>query len=117
MLKMNKRSKQVRILFALVLFVLVTGGVLSACGSPTSGLTAPPTAAPPQRSFAQPPSQPQATSAPAVIQTPVVQGAPKAAPVPPDQSVGGSPNNLVPIDRRIIKNAQLSEMVEDTDTA
>jgi hypothetical protein len=111
MLREIQNRARARLFLAPALFLLVTGGMASACSAPA------PTAAPP--SAAQPivGSLLQATGAPVVIQTVVVEGVPAAATPGTDQSVGGAPSVPLAIDRRIIKNAQLTETVENTDTA
>ncbi len=117
MSKQPKRPSRARTTVALVLFGLMTGAVLSGCGA-SAPTAAPPIAMPAQRSgVAQSGAAPAPTSAPPAIQTVVVEGAPKGALAPPSTSVGGAPESALPLDRRIIKNAQLTETVESTDTA
>ena len=104
--KQTRAWQRARLFFALVLFLLMVVVWVNACAA--SAPTAAPPAAFPQAAgrLAQP------TSAPPVV----AQGAPEAAP-PSAPSAGGAPSIPLPIDRRIIKNAQLTETVDNTDTA
>ncbi|MBI5877114.1 MAG: DUF4349 domain-containing protein [Chloroflexi bacterium] len=108
---MQKNSVQYTLVGAVVIALIA----LSSCGgAPTPSSAAPYAAA--------------ATSAPAMPTTaaaaaPTAAGR-SAAPAPaaaatsaPQASAGGAPANAAPIDRKIIKNAQLSIVVENVDTA
>ncbi len=94
--------------FALCLFLILV--VAIGCGAPTAPTTAPPTSAP--RRAAQPTAAPaQPTSAPAPTQ------APAATVAPGDDSGALIPSSVEPIDRKIIKNAQLALTVQNAQTA
>ncbi len=106
---------------ALALFALFLAAIaLGACNSSAAAPTAAPAAAmapAQQREFGGAPA-PAATSAPAA--TPAPTSAAVAQKAPPSAGSNSQPSqsgNAVPLDRKIIKNAQLVLTVEKTSTA
>lgn len=93
--------------FSFLLIILLVALVISACAPSAAPTANPPTGAPARP--AQPIGAPaQATSAPAPTTAPAATAAPAG------DSGASIPSNVAPIDRKIIKNAQLALTVQDT---
>lgn len=101
--------------FSLLLVVIVLAVAAIGCGAPAAP-TAAPAATSGVKRAAQPTAAPaQPTAAPAMVEG-TAAPQPTSAPAAGDDSTY-HPSNAAPIDRKIIKNAQLSLVVENTATA
>ncbi len=118
MLNRIERFLRARSLFALVLFALLAVGLVSACGAAAPAPTSAPALQRLQDKAGNAPAA-QPTSAP-VAAAAQPTSAPAATAAPSNQSGGftpGQPSNALPIDRKIIKNGQLTMIVDSADTA